>query len=355
MDEPRGSPSLSQNMSPSPKDARVVGLDSLRFVAALWVVFSHIGGFPLVAGADRGEPIGLLVQGIYGNLFAGPAAVMVFFVISGFCIHFPQVRSGSFEPLPYFARRYLRIGIPLVVAIYLARPLAVNLQLFQNSILWTLVAELIYYTLYPLLRRLKELVGWHYLIGISFIAAIATVLRHPDALDYTPFGNSLNWIIGLPTWLLGCQLAENISAGTPPPISFNRIWCWRFGIWFFASVASVLRFHSPVGYPWTLLAFSLLVYFWLQREIAFFRIERPPRALEWAGQWSYSIYLIHLVAATAYVHLVTPDLGVNLNWLMKFAWILAGCFAFFLFVENPAHWLARRISRRLRRPKLVAP
>jgi len=35
----------------------------------------------------------LILRGVITNLFCGPAAVTVFFVIKGFCFHFPQ-RNG---------------------------------------------------------------------------------------------------------------------------------------------------------------------------------------------------------------------------------------------------------------------
>ena len=79
------------------KDNHIAGLDSLRFVAALWVVFSHMGCFPLTEGIDRHNPVGFFIHAVYGNLFPGPAAVMVFFVISGFCIHFPFRDAPRFE------------------------------------------------------------------------------------------------------------------------------------------------------------------------------------------------------------------------------------------------------------------
>src|ERR1700737_465476 len=56
--------------------------------------------------------------------FNAPAAVIFFFVISGFCIHFPNrngvvMRSWKL----YYARRYLRTLIPMMAALGLALPL----------------------------------------------------------------------------------------------------------------------------------------------------------------------------------------------------------------------------------------
>lgn len=61
------------------KKAHIGGLDSLRIVCALWVVFAHLGFFPVVRELDRTSPLGMAGRGAVGNLFAGLLAVIVFF------------------------------------------------------------------------------------------------------------------------------------------------------------------------------------------------------------------------------------------------------------------------------------
>lgn len=327
----------------SPKaEARIVGLDALRFIAALWVMFAHCGSFPLTEGLDRTNTAGLVVQGVYGNLFAGVPAVFVFFVISGFCVHYPQRGVSTFAVVPYLVRRYLRIGIPLGAAVLLARPVGVKLSLFHNSILWSLAAELIYYTIYPLLLRLRARVGWNGLIAVAYVLAYAAVLTEPKALDYSPYGFTLNWLIALPCWLLGCRLAElDFNAGDATTIA-ARVWWWRMGIWLLSWACSVLRFHSPLGYPWTMGLFALPVFFWLRVEIIATRVNGANRLLEWAGQWSYSIYLVHMIALSGYGALGAPNFGFNLNWMIQTTFILLASYGFYLLVEWPGHLLARR-------------
>lgn len=325
-------------------DARIVGLDALRFVAALWVVFAHCGSFPLTAGLDRTSTVGLVVQGVYGNLFAGVPAVIVFFVISGFCVHYPNRAVGTLAVAPYLVRRYVRICIPLGAAVLLAGPLGVKLTLFHNSILWSLAAELIYYTLYPGLLRLKTRFGWNKLIVVAYALAYCGVMVHPDAQDYSPYGVWLNWLIALPCWLLGCRLAEMDWQPGDAGVIAGRVWQWRAGIWFLSWACSVLRFHSPVGYPWTMGLFALPVFFWLRVEIMTARLKGASRLLEWAGQWSYSIYLVHMIAMSGLGTLVLPNLGYSLNWLLLMGFVLAVSYLFYLLVERPGHFLARRAS-----------
>src|SRR5438046_10115626 len=82
----------------------VAGFDTIRFVCALWVLFGHLGFLPLVAGIDRTTRVGYLIAGAFANAVSGPAAVVVFFVISGFCIHYP-FRGGTPVPLRSEERR----------------------------------------------------------------------------------------------------------------------------------------------------------------------------------------------------------------------------------------------------------
>ncbi len=79
---------------------RVYGLDALRFVEALWVVFSHLGPAPIFATVDRAQPIGFFMHGVWGILHSGPAALIMFFVISGFCIHFSYSGGQRFGFFP---------------------------------------------------------------------------------------------------------------------------------------------------------------------------------------------------------------------------------------------------------------
>ncbi len=331
-------------VEPQKSEPRVVGLDALRFVAALWVVFAHCGPFPLTEGLDRTSIVGLVVQGGYGNLFAGVPAVIVFFVISGFCVHYPYRTVSTLEVVPYLVRRYLRIGIPLLLAMLLAVPLHVNLSLFHNSILWSLAAELIYYTLYPGLLRLRTWIGWDRLIAAAYLLAYCGVLVHPGAKDYSPYGTWLNWLIAFPSWLLGCRLAEVNWNPVDASLISSRVWSWRFGIWGLSWVCSVLRFHSPLGYPWTMNLFALPVFFWLRAEIISARLHGANRSLEWAGQWSYSIYLVHMIAMSGVKAMSLPNLGYGVNWILLMGVVLLASYLFYLLVERPGHLLARRAS-----------
>lgn len=328
---------------------RIEGLDSIRFVCALWVYFGHGGAPSLSATIGRDTWPGLIGRGIYNNMWSGPAAVIVFFVISGFCIHYPFVSSqGRFSISAFYSRRFIRLLIPLAAAVPLSALLGIRLDLFQRTILWSLLAELVYYALYPLLRTgLLRTRSRLPILSVAFLAAYAVVLTDPRAGDYPSYGTLLNWVLGLPCWLSGCFLAERVWKGEIPSVTRGELWSWRAGVFASAWTCSALRFHSRFGYPWTLNLFALLVAAWLAREIGFRRSSAPSRILEWAGLWSYSLYLVHPAASELFKRIV-PEFMVwwsvkPLMWLF----VMVAAYVFFILVERPGHKLARAVSEAL--------
>jgi peptidoglycan/LPS O-acetylase OafA/YrhL len=94
----------------------------------------------------------------------------------------------------------------------------------------------------------------------------------------------------------------------------------------------------------------MVVRFWLGLEIAYRREKPAPRVLEWAGKWSYSLYLMHpavpgLLALQVWLRPALSSPGGNL--LEIFCSFLAA-YGFYLLIEAPFHRLAIAVSRRLK-------
>lgn len=328
-------------------------MDSWRFWCALWVVFGHNGFMPLVDGVDLTHLAGRVSRAVYNNLTPGPAAVIVFFVISGFCIHYPFRRASSVPALlPFYARRYLRILIPIAAAITISRPLGIQLDMLGPSILWSLLCEEIYYALYPWLLRLRNRYGWRRLIAASYVVSLALAVTNLKSGEYPAFGIQGNWLLGLPCWLLGCDLAESYAelAALPRP----RLWIgwWRLGAVGLSMIASVLRFHSRITYPVTLNLFAFYVYFWLRNELVAAKESTPVSWAERAGVFSYSLYITHPAAHTIWERLAVPSLGSGVSWLVATTFVVAFAYGFYLVIERPSHQFARYAYRWLqeRRP-----
>jgi peptidoglycan/LPS O-acetylase OafA/YrhL len=326
---------------------RVRGLDTIRFFLAVWVVAAH---FLVPLDIDKSTTIGKIISGIYGNFINGPAAVIVFFVISGFCIHYPFRDGKELALIPYFSRRQLRIWIPIIVAIVCGIPLDVKFSFMERSIMWSLIAEEIYYLIYPLILAARRKFGWQKLLIFAYAAAGAIILSDPTINDYPSYGPHLTWLLGLPTWLLGCCLAERADKICADATNNQvvHIWWWRFAAWLLSFICSVANFQSPIKYPLNLTVFAVFAFFWLSREIAYFQSHAPNRIFENAGKGSYSIYLFHLFAPPLYVLLQLPALNPPLLHLcVQIAFSLPICYIFYLLVERPSHNLARKVAELL--------
>jgi peptidoglycan/LPS O-acetylase OafA/YrhL len=333
---------------------RVAGLDSIRFVCSFVVVLFHFGLIPRSVFGPDPHGLAALGRGVLGSLFNGPAAVIVFFVISGFCIHFPYRNAPSVNVPAYYSRRLIRIGGPALVALCLWGLVGVRVESQDAGIFWSVICEVEYYLLYPALLRLRLRFGWVPLVVVAQLAACALAFSHLSDIQhvagaYPAFG-LWNWIIGLPCWLTGCWLAETFELFPEP--STVLLWLSRIGIFVTSALLQALRFHSGsvfLSNAFTLNLFAIVACLWLGLEIAYRRKKSAPRALEWAGKWSYSLYLMHpavpgILVMLTFLNPIYSSIAVNL-FVCSCSLVLA--YGFYLVAEAPFHRLAVTVSRRI--------
>jgi peptidoglycan/LPS O-acetylase OafA/YrhL len=115
----------------------------------------------------------------------------------------------------------------------------------------------------------------------------------------------------------------------------------------------IVKSHANSIYlsnPFTLNLFAVFAYFWLGLEIAYRREISASALLEWAGKWSYSLYLMHpaairLVTLQPWLHPV-----VSSQWRSLFFVLcsLPIAYAFHLVAESPFHRLAITVTTRFK-------
>jgi peptidoglycan/LPS O-acetylase OafA/YrhL len=324
-------------------------LDALRFVLAFWVAVGHYEILPIFAGVDTATSFGRFVTHAWQSVVFGTPAVIVFFVISGFCIHLPFRGDKKLAVGRYYLRRYTRILIPVAGALCVYRLDGQKLtflgehSILWESPLWSLACEEIYYAAYPLLRVIRRRVGWKVLVPVVFVAGTITAATHRHSLTWHDFGPLGTSLILLPVWLLGCLLAEQADS-IPVMDSTIRIWFWRFLIWLGCWTTEMLHFKGGIPYTQTMIWFGLLAYFWVKNEIAYGKHAAPNRYLVSAGAWSYSLYLVHAPGMGFYWRLPVPNLGYLFNWFATMLSSLGFSYIFYLLVERPSHNLARKIT-----------
>lgn len=315
------------------------GLDTLRFILASWVVMDHIGFIPVHTGRRA-------IDGAMGLMFIGVAAVIVFFLISGFCIHYPYKDGKPLKLGSYFLRREIRILIPVAVALTIAK---IYNDFTLLGVFWSLVCEEVYYALYPVILPLRRKYGWKPIFAVSVTVAAALILFVPKhgERNFQSLGYGLTWAIGLPFWLLGCVLAEQARELTTAVANVPKVWALRLAMWGSSSFFALLKFHKNISYQYTLPILGILAYFWLREEIIYFSKHKPNKWLELGGKASYTIYLAHMLAL--------PIAGITREhvrdgikpWTISLLSIAVVCAVLYRLVELPAHKLAREVGRRL--------
>jgi len=322
--------------------SRLLNIDALRGVAALWVFAYHLwnvfapGYSPQGSPADHkplaDAPAGVLAS--YPLCAYGYTGVGLFFVLSGFCIHLPQARkhhtkgTDDLVPKPFFDRRLRRLYPAFFASLFLSLAGLIAMgyandkpELLQpsawlvlvlvnaffllalrpdglalNGVYWTLWYEVQFYFAYPLLLKLCRRVGFGGVAaGLLVIELLFTFMPTPDVLQ--PFAKHFEWFFlrRYFEWFLGMWLAERVAKGLHLSRGVSLVGA------VLAAAGGVACSHMPdlwAGHEILLAVASAGVVSLLASPAS------EPKGgslsaggrgvLAWCGDWSYSLYLIHM-------------------------------------------------------------
>lgn len=321
---------------------RISGLDTIRFFAATSVMMAHLVGPHLPGLFQRYSWLsGAAPYARY--IFTGGPAVMVFFVLSGFCIHYPYVE----KPLPtiaFISARWIRILTPMIFAYLLAQLVNITqYNVVDGYILWSVICEAVYYTFYPFLILAAKKFHWITIFALSLFVSITWIIvagsdKYGNLHVYGIFGN---WIVLMPAWLLGVLLAEHVvKKPSSKEVKYWKLMIQRMCIAGLASVLQFLTLNTPLGLHLTFIPFAILVTLWLRSEILYYSKHAGNKVFEWLGKFSYSIYLTHVIWAAV---LVLAKENIKTGIFVNLILVLIFCYLFYLLIEKPAHLIARKI------------
>lgn len=313
-----------------PGRSHVLGLDGLRGLAALYVLLFHcwlltFPGFPANSGPSW-----------LGWLMYGRLAVVFFLVLSGFSLAISPARKGwrlggvkgflrrrAWRILPpYWAALALSLMVAwfVVPASHFGPPTGKSIVVFglvvqdvftaptPNGAFWSIGVEAELYLVFPLLLLIRRRLGAVALVaGVTLLAVARGLL----ATNATPV-EGVNWLAPnlAPVFVAGLVGAGVIVA----PEKIRRLpWHWLAGL----AALPVLALVVSKGSVWT-----VDHYFWVDlavvpamtmllaavatgRPAALMRLlaTRPIRSL---GNFSYSLYLIHLPIVMTVVRKIAP-------------------------------------------------
>lgn len=322
----------------------VNGLDSIRFILAFIVMLSHLHNPFNALLRSSGNIVANFGGVVLQHMFPGIAAVSAFFIVSGFVIHYAHMQQPQFNWKSFLVRRWVRVGVPMFLVTLLSGIYNVHIL----AIIWSLYCELIFYTLYPLLCRLK--VKWDtLLVFASILSAIvmSVLVLTEKRFLHLPFlsGRGIGWRLVitaayLPVWLSGVVLAERINV--QERVTDSALWASRVVAYLCGIAVVGLKMQLHINALYTSVLIAPVLYIWLRNEIVHYATHTPLKAIENAGQFSYSLYLWHLFIFTL-LKLVWP-LTTSSYFIYLFSAIALSYVAYIL-VERPSHMLARRLAK----------
>ncbi len=347
------SPTPTRLHPPPGSDQRVAGLDTLRGVLALTVFLFHRAMPPLMSGYDQSNPVLRKLNALWEWSLNGQLAVVAFFLISGFCIHYPYLKRPLFVPA-FYANRCLRLALPAFAAIVLTWLTGMVKPFSPNGVpIWSLWCELLYYLFYPAFLPLIKKGRLPALLAGSFAGAVLVLALSESHTYYHEFGWWQTTLIGLPVWLLGAFLAEKVSGRPIIASGKTLLWFTRTLVLAASLVTLSLSYANFLGLGWSLTLASPLLYLWIRQEISHYTTRPEPRLLALVGGMSYSIYLVHQLILHMLAKAPLDKLGANLAWSLKIICVLGFSYGFYALIERPSHrfsrntgsWVGKRLAR----------
>lgn len=316
--------------------SKVTSLALLRGIAVLLVCFCHFAK-PISKGTVFPELFKLI--GEYGQY-----GVHIFFVISGFVIPF-SLHKAQYEIIDYFRflyKRLLRLHPPYLVALaftLLISAASYKYRHLQNpETAYSIIKSLFYAHApsdNPVFWTLRIEAEYYIFMGIFFVI-LARFSR-------------MTLIIGLPLLLLASQSPLVNYIGLLDYIVFFMI--GTIGYQIYISKGSALFEMTTLG--------LVIIYSFFYYELAaclvaiatiliilYHRTKIPP-ALEFPGEISYSLYLIHFPLGIKIINMAQNHMSSGFFWVLFFAvTVLCGLFAwvFWLYIEKPSAALSNRVK-----------
>jgi peptidoglycan/LPS O-acetylase OafA/YrhL len=375
------SPPRTAATSRAPGEARVDSagkehvIDAMRGFAALLVAYFHcrqvawVGMQAFHQSVGHAFSLSAIAAYLTFPIAWGSAGVPIFFVISGYCIH----RGGALrlasnpayrlDTLNFWVRRFARIYPVLLAALLLTFALdwyslqlppvshkireiglhafLVNLLSLQgvagktygsNGALWTLSLEVQFYAIYPLLFALRRRIGMTSVLAIVAVINVvsAYVLERHDIQFFTSY-----WF----SWTLGAWIADARASSTSGPSQTrSSLWLYVLAAGFIVLGCVAFHFGQYGAFQLWALGFAFYLYKALERPNGARRATFGMRLLSRFGDFSFSLYLIHLPIFVLLSSLLFRS-SLQMSIWPSFGYMLVAvpvAYVFYRLVELPA-------------------
>lgn len=360
-------------------------IDALRGLSALAIVLHHVRVDLWIGwNAIRAAPQSYSALDRAAAWLSVPtpffhSAVMLFFLVSGFCIHYPHAAGGrKIELAAYMRRRLCRIYPPYLAAVALTlgieallstRGQAVSApativksvlmlqnygsgagQMNANPSLWSLPVEVELYIAYLLFAGLTARYGLRrsmLVAGAVSMAALGLLMWRDwsGAFYHPPTNFALFWVI----WCAGAALAEVVKRNALPA------WKPWMSLATLAALGAALGCSLSKRLPGEVQFFTWAAFY---GSVLLWGLTRPDPLSAWSartreilmllGTISYSLYLIHFPLFRLFGALWVQTFGAKpSNFLVGLGFsllMLPLAWVFHWAIERPSHRLAKGLA-----------
>lgn len=354
------------------KNRRFAGLDGLRGIAAAVVAIHHcLLVSPALAAAYGGPALeggvwaSTLIHSPLHLLWAGPEAVIVFFLLSGFVLTLPVLHAPQFPWLSYFPKRLIRLYVPvggsvvfaLMMALLVPRdhstelswwvnshdrevgPRGIARDIFLldgtgwlNSPLWSLRWEVFFSLLLPLYVYLSLRARRFWILGAASLitlSEVGQVLESPAVTFLPMFGVGVLIAANLETLKRVAARIKGWGSACLLMASLLLLSC----SWYVPGLAGTV---SP-----SILGGCGLLLVCIVSERANRLGSRPVG--HWLGSRSFSLYLVHEpIVVSASVLLQSPNALLMIVVAIPASLLTAE--VFFRLIEDPSRRLANVVG-----------
>lgn len=363
---------------------RLEQLDSLRGLASLSVFAHHMWMItPVLPLVFSYSPFRIFV---YGH-----AAVILFFILSGFVLSLPFLNNKQGSYYGYILKRFFRIYIPYIVSLAIAITLSVSLhrdginnlsdwfnQFWRkgldidiikehillitnihtdayNTVVWSLIHEMRISIIFPII--MVAVIRYKWSTNLLLCLLLSSIGAMNDLFDfevrnghYTSIFDTVHYTSFFITGALLAKYKENL-ARTYHKLNKIHKWTLLITAMIFYSYSRIVEvvIHLPFNHIITEygIAFgSIIVVIMALSSNAFtnFLMRKP---IIFIGKISYSLYLYHFVILLSSINLFYGKLPIVLIYVLSFITTIFVSVLGYYFIEDPSAKLGRKVSQKI--------
>ncbi len=391
---------------------RIQPLDSVRGIASMVVVIFHtLISFPIFYAAfnylpyNNNAAVKLLNDTPLHVLWAGPEAVLLFFVLSGFVLSIPYLKDSSLPYSGYIIRRFFRIYIPYIIIMFIYIIIVSSLSNYNqisslsaqfngrwnqavtgrsiisyifmlgndpsnvNGVIWSLVHEMRISIIFPFLMLLIKRFNFRQIFMYTAIPSILICIFFKYIADHIPsvtasqlsrsagdtFYYCLFFIIGASL----CKYRSNIAAVVNPLKPIYKLLMLVAAIlmiefrWLvpgiYNTTSEALSFiRGGVTGDWVAGIGVVLLFIVILNSIKLSKF-LSRGVFVWIGKISYSLYLVHVLVIMLCARYLGQVIPLKLSLLLAPLLALPVAHVSYKYIEKPAMEVGRRLSAKFKR------